>query len=168
VYGLNLAINFRKADLQPGDISCQMGPVPTQAENVVSLANGESLYSPARAFRFTFQPDGSAVPQYVWMSNLRAGWPNDVLLPSEVTWIPIWATGTNGGNAVRDRSVVQPVKTMQECYRKIPRAIPMIRCASLQRSYGPSASNGAHSTWDTSDPATGSPASQRAVKSRIV
>src|ERR1019366_1045510 len=49
-----------------------------------------------------------------------------------------------------------------------PRAMAMIRCASRQRSYGSSASIDAHCTSETSDPAIGSPSTQRAAKSRIV
>jgi len=41
------------------------------------------------------QGDGNAVLQYVETSNLPRVWPNQPLDPSNVSWVPVWATGTN-------------------------------------------------------------------------
>lgn len=87
IEGLNISI-------QPGnDILCQMGPASGAP---ITLQQGSSLYSPARAFRLYIQPaDGNVVLQYVETSNLPwPTWPSAPLDPSQVTWVPVSATGT--------------------------------------------------------------------------
>jgi hypothetical protein len=74
--------------LQPGDIQTDM-VVNRETEAAVSLHPGNSLYSPAGAFRFTLQlDDGNAVLEVI----------DDFNLPN-LNWIPIWATFTQNQNA---------------------------------------------------------------------
>jgi hypothetical protein len=102
VFGLNITPNFRGSDYtQPGDILCQMGPVVSGAPPA-TLRPGESLYSPARSFRLTMQPaDGNLVLSYVETSNLPRIWPGSQLTPDQVTWLPVWAAGTQNKSASR-------------------------------------------------------------------
>jgi D-mannose binding lectin len=120
VYGLNIVIIYAVNDSNPGDILCQMGPVASPQAPPARLVPGTSLYSPARGFRLTLQGDGNAVLQYVQTSNLPHGWPNRQLASSDVSWVPVWATGTNNkgvthldmqydGNLVAYNASNQPV-----------------------------------------------------------
>jgi hypothetical protein len=104
VYGLNIRILPRPIEgtlpdgspaytLQ-GDILCQMGPVATNAPPV-PLRAGESIYSPARAFRLTFQAtDGNVVLQVVNTARLPGAWPTTPLGDADVLWTPIWSSNT--------------------------------------------------------------------------
>ena len=77
------------------------GPVAGPHDPPVRLVIGTSLYSPARAFRLVLQGDGNAVLQYVETSNLPRGWPNKPLDPSNVSWVPVWATATENRGVSR-------------------------------------------------------------------
>ncbi|MFZ0495644.1 MAG: hypothetical protein WBE80_00395 [Methylocella sp.] len=104
VYGLNIQILPRPIDgtapdgspvyTMQGDILCQMGPVAPNAAPV-PLRAGESLYSPARAFRLTFQAtDGNVVLQVVDTGNVPSNWPTKPKPAVDVPWTPIWASNT--------------------------------------------------------------------------
>ncbi len=95
VWGLNLSLRYPVNSSNPADYLCQMGPVASAADPPARLIPGTGLYSPARGFRLIVQVDGNVVLQYVQASNLPEGWPNKPLATSDVTWVPIWATGTN-------------------------------------------------------------------------
>jgi hypothetical protein len=83
-----------------GDILSQMGPVePNQAP--VPLREGESLYSPARTFRLTFQSDGNVVLQVVNTARIPSNWPTTVKSAADVPWIPIWASNTANKGATK-------------------------------------------------------------------
>jgi hypothetical protein len=78
--------------LQPGDIQTRM--VPSEANPAISLGPGNSLYSPAGAFRLTFQAsDGNALLQIVNDNSLPPvdGAP---ISPEGLDWLPFWETVT--------------------------------------------------------------------------
>jgi hypothetical protein len=102
-YGLNIVIpNPRPSDYtQWGDLLSQMGPVPALTEIPVILHPGESIYSPSRAFRLTFQKtDGNIVLQVVNAAKVPSNWPTTPYSADTVPWTPIWAANTAnmGGN----------------------------------------------------------------------
>jgi len=81
-----------------------MGPVATGAAPV-SLTPGKSIYSPARSFRLSFQPNSILALQYVQTATLpdpspTDNWSNGALTPDQVTWVTIWATNTKDYNLV--------------------------------------------------------------------
>jgi hypothetical protein len=77
VYGLNIQIpNPRLTPDAPGDALFQLGPIAIEAAPQV-LHPGESLYSPTRAFRLTFQSsDGNVVLQFADIAFVPGPWYN--------------------------------------------------------------------------------------------
>jgi hypothetical protein len=110
VYGLNIVItprpiegteNGTPAYALQGDILGQMGPVAQNAAPV-PLRPGESLYSPGRAFRLTFQTDGNVVLQVVNTGEVPSDWPTMPKVGNDgVPWTPIWASNTANRGAVQ-------------------------------------------------------------------
>jgi D-mannose binding lectin len=86
VYGLNIAITL-------GDILCQMGPAASP-DAPVRLVLGKGLYSPARGFRLIMQENQRLELQCVQIYNLPRVWPNKPLAVTDVSWVPIWRTGS--------------------------------------------------------------------------
>ena len=76
--------------------------------------------------------------------------------------------GNTPVQAGRPPAGVELTMTGRRCQPTSFRAMPMIRCASDHSPYESSASIGAHTAAVTSEAATGSPATHRPAKSRIV
>jgi hypothetical protein len=90
--------------LQPGDIQGDITPTDQSPQKSpalqpsIRLGLGNSWYSPTGAFRLTLQAsDGNVVLQALDDSTLPYGWwqQGQQLSPAALTWVPIWATGTN-------------------------------------------------------------------------